>query len=197
MRPHVGVIGAGFSGLRCADILLQHGFQVTILEGRNRIGGRVHQEKLPNGQLIDMGPNWIHGTNDNPIHDIAEETGTETGKWDESSYMFDSSGKLLPREESERYSTLMWDIIQDAFLHSNTSGDETDPSKSLLDFFQSEVVKRVPETEEGYERSRGLILQVAEMWGAFVGSAVKTQSLKFFWLEECIEGGTMSNIQVI
>ena len=39
--PHVCVVGAGFAGLRCADVLSQKGFKVTILEGRNRIGGRV------------------------------------------------------------------------------------------------------------------------------------------------------------
>lgn len=40
-KPHVGVIGAGFSGLRCADILVQNGARVTILEARDRVGGRV------------------------------------------------------------------------------------------------------------------------------------------------------------
>lgn len=39
--PHIGVIGAGVAGLRCADVLTRHGVQVTILEGRDRIGGRV------------------------------------------------------------------------------------------------------------------------------------------------------------
>lgn len=38
---HVGIIGAGVSGLRCASILLEQGFRVTILEARDRIGGRV------------------------------------------------------------------------------------------------------------------------------------------------------------
>lgn len=41
IKPHVGIIGAGFSGLRCADILVQNGARVTILEARDRIGGRV------------------------------------------------------------------------------------------------------------------------------------------------------------
>lgn len=40
-RPHVCIVGAGFAGLKCADILLQHDVQVTIFEARNRIGGRV------------------------------------------------------------------------------------------------------------------------------------------------------------
>lgn len=38
---HVGVIGAGLAGLRCAAVLLQKGIRVTILEARDRVGGRV------------------------------------------------------------------------------------------------------------------------------------------------------------
>jgi hypothetical protein len=38
---HVCVVGAGFAGLRCAEVLIEEGVQVTILEARNRIGGRV------------------------------------------------------------------------------------------------------------------------------------------------------------
>ena len=41
MAKHIGIIGAGLSGLRCADILIQNGARVTILEARDRIGGRV------------------------------------------------------------------------------------------------------------------------------------------------------------
>ncbi len=40
-KPHVCIVGAGFAGLRCADILSQHDIQVTVIEARNRIGGRV------------------------------------------------------------------------------------------------------------------------------------------------------------
>ena len=38
---HVGIVGAGVAGLRCADVLLRHGVRVTILEARDRVGGRV------------------------------------------------------------------------------------------------------------------------------------------------------------
>lgn len=38
---HVGVIGAGLAGLRCAEILIEHGIRVTVLEARDRLGGRV------------------------------------------------------------------------------------------------------------------------------------------------------------
>jgi NADPH-dependent 2,4-dienoyl-CoA reductase/sulfur reductase-like enzyme len=40
-QVHVAIVGAGFAGLRCADVLLQQGHRVTIYEARNRVGGRV------------------------------------------------------------------------------------------------------------------------------------------------------------
>ncbi|KAL7814505.1 FAD/NAD(P)-binding domain-containing protein [Trichoderma gracile] len=187
-KPHVGIIGAGLSGLRCADILLQHGFQVTIIEGRDRIGGRLYQERLGNGHLVDMGPNWIHGTDDNPMLDLAKQTGTAVGTWDLTSYVFDESGSLLPVQEGEAYATMVWDIIQDAFVYSNKSSADIDERVSLLEFFKEKVVEKIPETEENFQKKRETVLQMSEMWGTFVGSPVGQQSLKFFWLEECIEG---------
>ena len=41
--PHVCIVGAGMSGLRCAKVLADNGCQVTILEARDRVGGRVRQ----------------------------------------------------------------------------------------------------------------------------------------------------------
>lgn len=199
--PHIGIIGAGLAGLRCADILLQHGFKVTILEGRDRIGGRVFQERLASGHTVDIGPNWIHGTEDNPMLDIAKTTNTATGSFKPSSYVFNSDGKLYPNEEGEAYSTMMWDIVQEAFKYSNKRSAEIDPEESLLDFFKTKVKEVIPETNDGSsDRKRSIVLQMADLWGAFVGSPIERQSLKFFWLEECIEGenlfcsGTYTNI---
>jgi hypothetical protein len=169
--------------------LINNGFEVTLIEGRERLGGRVYQKRLPSGHLVDMGPNWIHGTNDNPILDIANKTKTPVSSWDTTSFVFDEDGKLLPVAEGDTYSTIMWNIIQEAFSYSNKNTATISPEESLWDFFKKEVVLRVPDTEPDFEKTREYIFQLGEMWGAFVGSPIFDQSLKFFWLEECIEGG--------
>lgn len=46
--PHVCIVGAGVAGLRCAAVLLKHAAKVTILEGRDRVGGRVRCTLLMN-----------------------------------------------------------------------------------------------------------------------------------------------------
>ena len=55
------IIGAGFSGLTAAHWLRQSGVKVTLLEGRNRIGGRVFSFNPPNspGQVIEFGAEWV------------------------------------------------------------------------------------------------------------------------------------------
>lgn len=64
------VIGAGLSGLAAAQKLSQAGLHVTILEARNRIGGRTYtQHHL--GMPFDMGASWIHGLQGNVIADLA------------------------------------------------------------------------------------------------------------------------------
>ena len=43
-KLRVCVVGAGVAGLRAADVLSRNGAQVTILEARDRVGGRVSED---------------------------------------------------------------------------------------------------------------------------------------------------------
>jgi NADPH-dependent glutamate synthase beta subunit-like oxidoreductase len=40
-QKRVGIIGAGVAGMRCAEVLISKGVDVTVIEARNRVGGRV------------------------------------------------------------------------------------------------------------------------------------------------------------
>ena len=189
----MGIVGAGVAGLRCADVLLQHGFRVTILEGRNRVGGRVNQVHLPNTSiLVDTGANWIHGTDQNPILDLAKQTNTMTHSWGEHVNLFDEDGKQIPEEDASRYNEIVWGIIADAFKYSNTSTALIPARESLYDFFKSKMSDILSGGGKDHEEIKEKVMQVSHMWGAFVGSCIERQSLKFFWLEETIEGGTLS-----
>jgi monoamine oxidase len=55
------IIGAGFAGLAAAYKLQNAGWQVTVLEARNRTGGRVFSHSLPqNPNLVcELGAEWI------------------------------------------------------------------------------------------------------------------------------------------
>ncbi|OQN95649.1 hypothetical protein B0A48_18249 [Cryoendolithus antarcticus] len=187
----VGILGAGFAGLRCADVLLQHGVKVTIFEARDRIGGRVAQSNAL-GHVVDLGPNWIHGTDDNPIMKLAQRTGTQLHSWDEEHQaVFDAEGLSVDPAEAAEFTRLIWDdgLVAAAFKYSNEHGSEIQASMSLYDFFVERAGQLFTDLDtEAASRKRERFLQAASMWGAYVGSATDKQSLRFFWLEECIEG---------
>jgi monoamine oxidase len=49
------VVGAGLAGLAAARDLTRGGADVTLLEARDRVGGRVEQTTLPDGRLVQLG----------------------------------------------------------------------------------------------------------------------------------------------
>ena len=38
---YIGVIRAGLAGLRCAEVLTEADIYITLIEARDRVGGRV------------------------------------------------------------------------------------------------------------------------------------------------------------
>ena len=59
MKKKVIVVGAGFAGLSAAYELQLQGYDVTVLEARERVGGRIWSQTLPNGTVVETGGEWI------------------------------------------------------------------------------------------------------------------------------------------
>lgn len=72
------VIGAGAAGIAAANEAVRLGFKkVTVLEGRNRIGGRVFSD-MTFGYAVDLGAAWIHGISGNQVYDVATKNNVKT-----------------------------------------------------------------------------------------------------------------------
>ena len=67
------IIGGGVSGLAAAAKLQERGLSYIILEGADRIGGRLCSKEW-NGATIEAGAQWVTGcVPSNPIYKIAVE----------------------------------------------------------------------------------------------------------------------------
>ena len=75
------MVGAGLAGLAAALRLHDRGVPVTLLEARDRVGGRVWSVQLTNGAVAELGAEWIMAA-DRTLLDLAERFGipaVETG----------------------------------------------------------------------------------------------------------------------
>ncbi|MGB0388940.1 MAG: FAD-dependent oxidoreductase [Ardenticatenaceae bacterium] len=129
------VVGAGMAGLSAARTLHDAGYAVTLLEGRERIGGRVWTSRAWADTPLDMGGSWIHGIRGNPITTLADAINAERIVTDyDDAILYDVDGRLLGERawrEIEQYET----TVTEAIAKTNKSGDE-----SSLEAAISEVI---------------------------------------------------------
>jgi monoamine oxidase len=123
------VVGAGLAGLAAARALSERGIDVIVLEGRDRIGGRVETR---NG--IDLGAHWIHGTEGNPLTNLARELAVPTlfvggdssysGGWDHI-VVHGPGGRPLSNDEKLQ-NILTADVVRDELdaLRRTIDGDK-------------------------------------------------------------------------
>jgi len=104
-RPveQVVVVGAGIAGLAAANALAHAGVPAVVLEGRDRIGGRLHTADV-GGSPVDLGGSWIHSPIGNPLTAWAEQLGVERRPADITTGMVgvDPASGPLPADLFER-----------------------------------------------------------------------------------------------
>lgn len=119
-KYEVIVIGAGISGLTAARDLGIDGYDVLVLEARDRIGGRIWTSREL-GLPIDLGASWIHGFEDNPIARLARRHHIEILRTDISSVtparyrsvaLYDEDGRRLTGPEVVEMSDMMADYLE-------------------------------------------------------------------------------------
>src|SRR5579859_3272175 len=72
------IIGAGVAGLAAAEALECQGVHATILEARDRIGGRINTVDSRVGNLpVELGAEFIHGAK-NDLWEVIRAAGLQT-----------------------------------------------------------------------------------------------------------------------
>jgi monoamine oxidase len=77
LEADVAIVGAGLAGLVAARRLLAAGLEPLVVEARDRVGGRLLNEVIGDGKVVEVGGQWIGPTQDR-IAALAGELGVAT-----------------------------------------------------------------------------------------------------------------------
>lgn len=103
MDADVIIIGGGAAGLCAAAALEAFGLRCLLLEGRDRLGGRV----CASASGIDLGAQWIHGDRNcppNPLLELARSAHLPLRAFDyENAAAFDWRGQRAPDAEVDKF----------------------------------------------------------------------------------------------
>lgn len=72
---HVAIVGAGMAGLAAARTLIEADIRVTVIEARDRIGGRAWTDAATFGVPYDAGAAVLRSADANPLTSIASGLG--------------------------------------------------------------------------------------------------------------------------
>jgi len=108
-RRSILVVGAGMAGMAAAQTLKQAGISATVLEARDRPGGRM-QTRYLNGVAIDLGAAWIHDPQDNPLTALADDLNLpRRGTYIQRTAFYGLDGQpVSPTEQAAMLAAIAW-----------------------------------------------------------------------------------------
>ncbi|HMX71502.1 MAG TPA: flavin monoamine oxidase family protein [Solirubrobacterales bacterium] len=93
IETEVVVVGAGLAGLSAARELTRRGVEVAVVEARDRVGGRILNEPIGDGEIVELGGQWV-GPGQDQVLALIQELGLETfPTWCEGRNVFERGGK--------------------------------------------------------------------------------------------------------
>ncbi len=145
LEADVVVVGAGLAGLAAARELTRAGIETVVLEARNRVGGRTLNADLGDGNVVEIGGQWV-GPSQDRLYELASELGIETfPTYVEGENLLELDGKLT------RYSGTIPRVNPVSLL-------EIEVMRRRIDVLAGRVPLDAPWTAPGAERLDRLTL---------------------------------------
>jgi monoamine oxidase len=93
IEADVAIVGAGLAGLVAARRVVAAGARPLVLEARDRVGGRLLNEEIGDGKVVEVGGQWVGPTQER-IAALAAELGVGTfPTHDEGRHLIEMAGK--------------------------------------------------------------------------------------------------------
>ncbi len=180
-RPVI-IVGAGVAGLSAARALHEGGFDVLILEARDRIGGRTWTEDCA-GAAVEMGAMFIHGIEGNPVAELCDalDLNYEPRPW--------GLGAVYDVHSASRIDAKAMRFMLTLFSFENeltTLAETLPPDASMADAIRSFLDRQGLEGEERRLASFALNQILVEL---FDGGPPERTSLRYYDQYEEFEGG--------
>ncbi|KAG7381941.1 hypothetical protein PHYPSEUDO_005468 [Phytophthora pseudosyringae] len=178
----VVMVGAGMAGVATVKALLAsdqfEAPDVCVLEAQPRAGGRIHSrpfsDELP--VKVEAGAAWIHGTEGNPMAELAGELGIELkaisarNPWLHPSscpgfLIYDGSRRLSDDEVKEtwEWQDLLLRKLQELALSGQVAGKALDVTVKHLLMEEKELREIIASSPNARERL-ALCLHLVETW---------------------------------
>ncbi|XP_071547521.1 uncharacterized protein [Panulirus ornatus] len=112
-KYNVIIIGAGAAGIGAARELTRQGINsILIVEGNDRIGGRVNTTLMAPEVVVELGAQWIHGEEGNAVFQFAKSRNLIHDKLsvDGKGHFFVENGKKIP----EKVVTQVMKVLREA-----------------------------------------------------------------------------------
>ncbi len=95
LKTDIAIVGAGLAGLVTARRLGQAGVSSLIIEARPRVGGRLLNEEIGEGKVVELGGQWV-GPTQHRLAGLAAELGVGTfPTYDHGRHLIEMAGRRI------------------------------------------------------------------------------------------------------